>query len=155
MPKSILDHARGALSLLLYFVNTLFWVTPLYITALLKLAIPVHSFRRLCDILLNGCADNWVRMNNLIQRIFCNIRWHVFGLESLKPRDWYLVVANHQSWVDILVLQNIFHKKIPMLKFFLKKELFWFPIMGQAWWALDFPFMKRYSKEYLRKIVAR
>ena len=27
----------------------------------------------------------------------------------------------------------------------------WFPIMGQAWWALDFPFMKRYSKQFLEK----
>jgi 1-acyl-sn-glycerol-3-phosphate acyltransferase len=40
-------------------------------------------------------------------------------------------------------LQSIFHRKIPVLKFFLKKELFWVPFLGIAWWALDFPFMKR------------
>jgi 1-acyl-sn-glycerol-3-phosphate acyltransferase len=53
--------------------------------------------------------------------------------------------------VDILVLQRIFHRKIPFLKFFIKKELFWFPILGQAWWAMDFPFIKRYTKSYLQK----
>jgi 1-acyl-sn-glycerol-3-phosphate acyltransferase len=62
-----------------------------------------------------------------------------------------LVLANHQSWVDILVLQRIFHRKIPFLKFFIKKELIWFPVLGQAWWAMDFPFVKRYTKSDLRK----
>ena len=62
-----------------------------------------------------------------------------------------MLVANHQSWVDILVLQRVFHKKIPFIKFFLKKELIWVPFLGLAWWALDFPFMKRYSRAYLKK----
>ena len=62
-----------------------------------------------------------------------------------------MVVANHQSWLDILVLQKIFHGKIPFLKFFLKKELIWVPFLGLTWWALDFPFMKRYTKSFLKK----
>jgi 1-acyl-sn-glycerol-3-phosphate acyltransferase len=69
--------------------------------------------------------------------------WDVQGLEGLDPRGWYLVSPNHQSWVDILVLQRIFHGRIPFLKFFLKQELIWVPVIGLAWWALDFPFMKR------------
>jgi len=52
-------------------------------------------------------------------------------------------VANHQSMVDVVVLQSIFHRKIPFLKFFLKKELIWVPFLGIVWWTLDFPFMKR------------
>ena len=40
---------------------------------------------------------------------------------------------------------------VPFLKFFLKKELIWVPILGIAWWALDFPFMKRYSAAVLKK----
>ena len=69
----------------------------------------------------------------------------------MSPKDWYLVIANHQSWVDILVLQRVFNRKIPFLKFFLKQELIWVPFLGLAWWALDFPFMKRYSKSFLAK----
>ena len=151
MCRSIVSHLRGIFSLFIYFLNTIFWTTPLFIVALCKLLIPLPWFRKFCDRLLSGLANNWVGVNNLTQRLFCNIRWHVSGLDVLRSQGWYLVVANHQSWVDILVLQNIFHRKIPFLKFFLKKELFWFPIMGQAWWALDFPFMKRYSKSYLKK----
>ena len=149
--KILYPHFRGILSLLICMVNTLFWVIPIFLTAIFKLLIPVKPFRRACDVLLNALANNWVAVNNLTQHVICNIRWHVSGLDGLKNREWYLVVANHQTWVDILVLQKIFHRKIPFLKFFLKKELFWFPVMGQAWWALDFPFMKRYSKSAIKK----
>jgi 1-acyl-sn-glycerol-3-phosphate acyltransferase len=91
----------------------------------------------------------WIHINSLTTDLFCNIDWDIRGLDKLNPREWYLVMSNHQSWVDILVLQKILHTKIPMLKFFLKKELIWVPFLGLAWWALDFPFMKRYSKQFL------
>ena len=58
-------------------------------------------------------------------------------------------VSNHQSWVDILVLQKVFNRRIPFLKFFLKQELIWVPLLGLAWWALEFPFMRRHSSAYL------
>lgn len=149
--RSFFSHVRGAMVLAVLALNTVFWAVPIYLTALLKLFVPVRSFRRACDGVLNGCANAWVGVNNLSQRIFCNIRWRVQGLETLQRKDWYLVVANHQSWVDIPVLQKVFYRKIPFLKFFLKKELFWVPVLGQAWWALDFPFMKRYSRGFLEK----
>ena len=85
------------------------------------------------------------------QNLTNNTRWDVQGTESLEPSQWYLVLSNHQSWTDIVVLQRIFHRKIPFLKFFIKKELFWLPLLGQAWWALDFPFIKRYSKAKLQR----
>ncbi len=75
----------------------------------------------------------------------------VRGLEGLSTREWYLVVSNHQSWVDILVLQAVFNRRIPFLKFFLKQQLIWVPFLGLAWWALDFPFMRRHSAAYLEK----
>jgi 1-acyl-sn-glycerol-3-phosphate acyltransferase len=142
---------RGAVSFFFYVLNTFFWVIPIFLTALLKLAIPFRPFRKCCDRILNGCADGWIGVNTLNQKIFTHIRFRVFDMDNLRRRSWYLVVANHQTWVDILVLQRIFHRKIPFLKFFLKKELFWFPVMGQAWWALDFPFMKRYTRAFLDK----
>jgi 1-acyl-sn-glycerol-3-phosphate acyltransferase len=37
------------------------------------------------------------------------------------------------------------------MKFFLKSELIWVPVIGLVWWALDFPFMRRHSAEYLKK----
>ncbi len=96
-------------------------------------------------------ASNWVATNSLVQKLFTKTDIVARGIEGLKIDDWYLVVANHQSWVDIVVLQRALHGKIPFLKFFLKKELIYVPLLGLAWWALDFPFMKRYSQAFLKK----
>ncbi len=142
---------RGGLSLLLYGLNTLFWCFPLFIMAAAKAVVPVESWRRLCNRALNVIAEDWIWVNNLNQRLTGNIRWDIQGVEVLKRSEWYLVLANHQSWADILVLQRIFHRKIPFLKFFIKKELFWLPVLGQAWWAMDFPFLKRYTQNFLKK----
>jgi 1-acyl-sn-glycerol-3-phosphate acyltransferase len=139
------------MSLLFYALNTFVCCIPLFIIALVKLILPLKPIQNACRRVLTAIATFWIAANNLNQRLFNGIHWDVKGLENLNPKGWYMVVANHQSWVDILVLQNVFHRKIPFLKFFLKKELFWFPLLGQAWWALDFPFMKRYSRQFLKK----
>ena len=78
-------------------------------------------------------------------------RWDVAGVDALTYAGWYLVNCNHQSWVDIFVLQHLLNRRIPLLKFFLKQQLIYVPVIGLAWWALDFPFMKRHSKAALRK----
>ena len=78
-------------------------------------------------------------------------RWDVEGAEGLDRGGWYLVNCNHQSWVDIFVLQHVLRGRIPLLKFFLKQQLIYVPVIGLAWWALDFPFMRRHGKEALRR----
>ena len=151
MIQSILHGIRGVFSLIFYGLNTVVCCIPLFIFALVKVILPIKPVQNGCRRILTAIATAWIAVNNLNQRLLNGIRWDVKGIENLNPEGWYMVVANHQSWVDILVLQNVFHRKIPFLKFFLKKELFWFPLLGQAWWALDFPFMKRYSRQFLKK----
>ncbi|MFP4445534.1 MAG: acetyltransferase, partial [Desulfosudaceae bacterium] len=142
---------RGVLSIVLYALNTIFWCAPLFSVAIIKFLVPVPVFRRWCGKILVVIALAWVQCNNLNQKLFHKIDFQVTGLEKLNRKDWYLVIANHQSWVDILVLQRVFYRKIPFLKFFLKKELIWVPVLGLAWWALDFPFMRRYSSAFIKK----
>jgi 1-acyl-sn-glycerol-3-phosphate acyltransferase len=141
---------RGIATMALIVLNLVFWVIPLYLVALVKL-LPFAGLRIRCDRLLVHIAQNWISGNNLIFRLTQDIRWDVEGVDGLERRGWYLVICNHQSWVDILVLQGVFNRRIPFLKFFLKKELIWVPLLGFAWWALDFPFMQRRSREYLER----
>ena len=72
-------------------------------------------------------------------------------LDRLNIRASYLVTSNHLSWADVVLVQILLNKRVPQLKFFLKKELIWVPVLGLCWWALDFPFMSRHSKQYLAK----
>lgn len=142
---------RGALSFLFYVLNTIVMCSFLLGVALLKLFVPVSGFRKGCDRILIAIATTWISINVFNSDLFNPIQWDICGLDELEMNGWYLVLANHQSWTDILVLQKVFNHKIPFLKFFLKKELIWVPLLGLAWWALDFPFMRRYSKSFLEK----
>lgn len=142
---------RGVISILLYALNTIFWSIQLYAVSIIKFLVPMTAFRDVCGRILVMIAFAWVNCNNMNQRLLNPMDVRVKGLEMLNRKDWYLFIANHQSWVDILILQRVFYKKAPFLKFFLKKELVWVPILGLAWWALDFPFMRRYSASFLKK----
>ncbi len=141
----------GALSLFLHTINTLFWSIPILVIAIVKLLLPISPITKLCNYLLNFFATSWISINTLINRITKSIDWQVSLPQNLSTKEWYLVIANHKSWVDIFALQQSLNRKIPFLKFFLKQELFWVPVLGISWWALDFPFMKRYSKSYIKK----
>lgn len=141
----------GVVASLLLALNVIFSACFLFSFALLKLLIPIPAVRRMLSRVLTFIGEGWISGNKGWMRLTQRIEWDVKGLEGLKYRNWYLVNSNHQSWVDILVLQYLLNRRIPLLKFFLKQELIWVPIMGLAWWALDFPFMRRHSEQYLQK----
>lgn len=141
----------GVIASLLLFINVVFWCGLLFLLTFFKLIIPFKFFHKLLNPIIIFLAKSWISCNNAWMALTQRTKWDVQLPDSIKNKGWYFVSANHQSWVDILVLQKIFNYKIPFLKFFLKQELIKVPIMGQAWWALDFPFMKRFSKSYLEK----
>ena len=142
---------NGLLAGVLLVINTLFWFIPLMTAAVIKLLLPIDRLRRPLSRFVIWCAESWIRGNNAWMALTQPMQWRVERPDNLNPQGWYMVVSNHQSWIDILVLQYALGGRIPFLKFFLKKELIWVPFMGLAWWALDLPFMKRYSKAYLEK----
>jgi 1-acyl-sn-glycerol-3-phosphate acyltransferase len=144
--RSLAQSLKGAIAGTAVALNVLVVFTAMIPFALLKLAVPAKGVRRLCDHALTFVASQWVAFNDLVIRAVGHTRWDVGNLGDLNPRGWYLVSANHQTWSDILVLQKVFRGRIPFLKFFLKAELIWVPVIGLAWWALDFPFMKRGKK---------
>jgi 1-acyl-sn-glycerol-3-phosphate acyltransferase len=144
--KRTVETVRGAVASLALAANVLVVFTLMTPFALAKLVLPATAVRRVCDHALAVLVSRWVGVNDAIMAAVGRTRWDVGGVEGLNPRGWYLVSSNHQSWTDILVLQKVFHKRIPFLKFFLKAELIWVPVIGLAWWALDFPFMKRGKK---------
>ncbi|RYV00821.1 acyltransferase [Shewanella sp. OPT22] len=141
---------KGCLAFLCYVINTLLWMIPILTFGLLKL-LPFSVTKNLGASILDNCASGWISVNGLIERLYHPTRVHVSGNTNFKRQDWYMVIANHQSWVDILILQRVLNNKIPFLKFFLKKELMYVPVLGLAWWALDFPFMRRYSPAQIKK----
>ena len=151
MLKKIGKWMTGAALMVFLIVHTLCWVPLLIIGSLFKYTIPVQKSREFFNRILNSVEYGWIAINNQAFRLFHQTRWIVEGADNLKFKDWYLLLPNHQSAADIFVLEKVFHRKIPSPKFFLKWELIWVPIMGWIWKVLDFPFMKRYSREKIMK----
>ena len=136
---------------LLIAANTVLHVLPLLVVALVKALLPFDRVRRASNPLLTGLAESWIGVNNWMIDRFTSMRVDVQEDAVLQVDGHYLVLANHQSWVDILVLQKVFNRRIPLLRFFLKRQLFWVPLLGLAWWALDFPFMGRYTPKQIAR----
>ena len=150
-PRLPAGPIRGAFTFAIIVLSTACFCLPLLALALVKFLIPHTPTRRRLSRVLTVIAEGWIGMNAWIFARTQAIRWEVRGLDGLDANAWYLVVANHQSWVDILGLQIVLNRRVPFLKFFLKEQLKWVPVMGLAWWALDMPFMKRYSRAELER----
>ncbi|MBJ7538510.1 acyltransferase [Marinomonas transparens] len=148
---SFLPVLRGSLSLSLIIFNTLLCFIPIVFLVLIKCVLPFAVIQAALSRILDCIATTWISINNINQNWLGRSILNVSGNQSLLHKEWYMITANHQSWVDILILQRVFNHKVPFIKFFLKQELIWVPVIGLVWWALDFPFMKRYSQAFLKK----
>jgi len=141
----------GTVMALLLSLNTLFWCVPVYAATLLKLLSPRGRIRDRVSEWVAWGAQTWASVNVFLANRLLRIRWDVRGVEQLNPRGQYLVCSNHQSWNDIFSLMYAFDRRAPFFKFFIKQELIWVPVLGLAWWGLDYPFMKRYSAATLAR----
>ena len=161
-----MDTLRGIVSIAFISVHTVLWCIPLYAMGLVRVGVPVGAVRRGLGGTMDRIIDGWVASNRALLWSLRLTKLDVrvqgdggFQRESPQPgsarglplaRDgWYLIVSNHQSWADILVLQDLFLGRVPPLKFFTKRELIWAPMVGVAMWLLGFPYVRRYGREVL------
>jgi 1-acyl-sn-glycerol-3-phosphate acyltransferase len=137
------------LSIALTIVVTIICSVPIIVAGLIKLLVPIPAVWRSISVFCNFMMYCWCEGLALLLHLNPWLKWDVRGLEGLNKQNWYLLISNHYSWADIVVLCVLFRKHIPMNKYFLKQQLAWVPFIGLACWALDMPFMRRYSPGYL------
>lgn len=137
------------LSIVLTILVTIFCSVPIILAGIVKLLLPIPVVWRKVSVFCNFMMYCWCEGLALLLHLNPWLKWDVEGLEGLNKKNWYLLICNHHSWADIVVLCVLFRKHIPMNKYFLKQQLAWVPFIGLACWALDMPFMKRYSRAYL------
>ncbi|WCE29722.1 acyltransferase [Vibrio sp. SCSIO 43137] len=142
-------YLKLILSVLFVIVNSAVCSTLICILAIVKFVLPVAAAKTIITLAANKVMWLWATLNSAFLSIFNKIEWDIEGGENLNPKGWYLMISNHLSWTDIVILCCVFKDRVPMPKFFLKQQLLYVPFVGMACWALDMPFMKRYSREYL------
>jgi 1-acyl-sn-glycerol-3-phosphate acyltransferase len=148
--KRIFELSLGIFTTIILAVNTIIFFIPIFIIGFLKL-LPIPSWKRKATQCLNYLSAIWISINTTFIDYSRNIQWEIDAIPELSQKNWYFVICNHQTWMDIPVLHKVFNRKIPMLKPFIKSGLKWVPFLGFAWWALDCPFVKRYSPSFLKK----
>ena len=150
MVKLLTNLLRIPIFVFLFVLNTTFHGTLVSLCAPIKFLIPLSSWRSFWCRVSYWISGGFIITNNFLLKVFYLIEWDIEGLGNLRTDGTYLVICNHLSLLDIPVAQGIFLKQIPFLLFFIKQQLLWIPFLGQALWALEYPTMKRYSKETLK-----
>lgn len=137
------------ISIALTILLTILCSIPIILAGIIKLIFPVPVIWRSVSVFCNFMMFCWCAGLAALLHFNPWLKWDIEGLDTLNKKNWYLLICNHHSWADIVVLCVIFRNHIPMNKYFLKQQLAWVPFMGLACWALDMPFMRRYSHSYL------
>jgi len=151
MLKLLPAPLKGIFNILFIFGHTLFWCAFLYLFYGLKLIYRSRAWQARMEKCCIATANLWIQSNNWFMDATLSIDWQIHEPKVYQTQPCYFVIANHQSWTDILLLQRFFLNKIPFIRFFIKKELIWLPVINLAWWAFDFPIMHRHSKAQIEK----
>ena len=141
----------GITSLFCLLVNMIFWSSLLFLTGIIRLVVPTNNWKKLWTSVTIFIGETCISFNNAWIKVLLRPSISIIGMENLKKEHWYIATSNHQSWGDIFILQKITNRKVPLLRFFMKDVLKWIPIVSIVGWALDMPFLKRYSKEQIDK----
>lgn len=142
---------QGGLVVLVASVSTVIVASVIFVLSIFKLIAPKGRARNAMTHGLSSLGELWISVNKVLASFYRGMEWDVDLPDGLKHDGRYLVFCNHQSWVDILVLQHCLNRRAPFMRFLLKQQLMWVPFLGVAWWALDMPYLRRYNRQQLLK----
>lgn len=146
--NKIVEKLRGLTIGTAITSSTFFHGPPILTLGLIKTIIPSKTL----DEMAIAWGNNWIGVNNwLIDNILPDIDWQITLPTNLHKNGRYLLVCNHQSWVDTTVMQYVGLERMPLTRFFTKWELIFIPFVGLAFKVLGFPMMKRHSKKDIAK----
>jgi 1-acyl-sn-glycerol-3-phosphate acyltransferase len=112
--------------------------------------LPFGFMKKPVNMLYHELPLLWIKINRFAFRL-TGSKLIIHLPPDLDIKTFYAVTSNHQSWADILVLYDVFSPHIPMLKFFMKQQLKWVPLVGQVTWIYGFPFLHRHTHAELKK----
>lgn len=140
---------QGAIVILVVSVSTIVLTSVIFVLAVFKLLAPAGRARNVMTRWLSLLGELWVSVNRTMAWFYRGMEWDVHMPDGISHTGRYLVFCNHQSGVDILVLQHCLNRRAPFGRYLLKHQLIWVPVLGIAWWGLDMAFLRRYSRQEL------
>ena len=135
----------GILTFFAILIILSFWLIPLSIVNIPRI-IPNKNLKIYLGSISNKMGNAAVASITTALKVLHRLEWDFQIPKDVNTETWYIAMSNHQSWADIFVLLAAGHKKIPLLKFFMKKELQWIPIIYLVHKTVDMPFLYRHSR---------
>lgn len=151
MLLSAFQMVWATLAVTLVILNTMGFSSVMVMLSPVKLMLPFPAWRRFWTAWFVEMGATWSTVNSRFLDWSRTTKIELDLPEGLSRNRSYLVLANHQTWVDMPVLEYALARRIPGRRIFIKQSLIWVPFLGQACWAMDFPFMKRYTAKQLAK----
>lgn len=124
---------------------------PLILFALIRLILPFKVVLDTVDVLNQLAFRGFCAHNSILMRITTKVKWDIQGVENVNVKGSCIIISNHLSWTDIVMICHIYRGRIPITKFFLKQSLIFIPIIGQACYAVGMPFLRRYTRAQILK----
>ena len=149
--KFIKSSFIGLITFILIILELIIGFGTLAIVNIPRAIIPLKPFKIFLARFSNQIGDITVYGLKLIMLLMHGNRIQIINETEYDLDKWYMAMSNHQSWADIFVLLVTANKKIPLLKFFMKKELWWIPFVFLANKTLNMPFVNRHSKKAIAK----
>ena len=144
---SLKTNFVGIITCILILVELTIGFGTLFLVNIPRAFFPTKSFKKYISKISNKIGDLTVYGLKIILLLMHGDTIKVFDENKFDRNTWYMAMSNHQSWADIFVLLVAAHKRIPLLKFFMKKELRWIPFIYLANKTLNMPFVNRHSKK--------
>ena len=149
--KFIKSSFIGLITFILIILELIIGFGTLAIVNIPRAIIPLKPFKIFLARFSNQIGDITVYGLKLIMLLMHGNRIQIINETEYDLDKWYMAMSNHQSWADIFVLLVTANKRIPLLKFFMKKELWWIPFVFLANKTLNMPFVNRHSKKAIAK----
>tara|TARA_B100000575_G_scaffold94095_1_gene75020 strand:- start:49 stop:945 length:897 start_codon:yes stop_codon:yes gene_type:complete len=145
----------GLTTLILILLDLIIGFGTLAIINIPRAIVPIKSFKVYLSKVSNFIGDITVYNLKVIMLIMHGNNIQVINNNNDDDEyaldEWYMAMSNHQSWADIFILLASANYKIPLLKFFMKKELWWIPFIFLANKTLNMPFVNRHTRDEILK----
>ena len=149
--KNIASSVVGLITFLLILVELIIGFGTLAIINIPRGIIPIKIFKIYLAKISNIIGDLTVYGLRLIMLFMHGNNISIINNQEFDRNEWYMAMSNHQSWADIFILLVAANYKIPLLKFFMKRELWWIPFVFLANKTLNMPFVNRHSKKEIEQ----
>ena len=149
--KNIISSIVGLITFLLILVELIIGFGTLAIINIPRGIIPIKIFKIYLAKISNIIGDLTVYGLRLIMLFMHGNNISIINNQEFDRNEWYMAMSNHQSWADIFILLVAANYKLPLLKFFMKRELWWIPFVFLANKTLNMPFVNRHSKKEIEQ----